>query len=105
MSTRKTSDNRDNEYEFWPARNDHSVPRKYAPAPNERLLVEHTEYPAEFERLVRATVEGDRNYQDAVIEVLVEMLVGQPRAHRRRRQTPPTGRWSPTHALEALRDS
>ena len=78
VSTRKTSDDRDNEYEFWPARNDHSVPRKYAPAPNERLLVEHTAYPAEFERLVRATVEGDRKYQDAVIEVLVEMLVGKP---------------------------
>ena len=78
VSTRKTSDNRDNEYEFWPTRNDHSVPRKYAPAPNERLLVEHTAYPAEFERLVRATVEGDRKYQDAVIEVIVEMLVGKP---------------------------
>lgn len=76
VSTRKTSDNRDNEYEFWPTRNDHSVPRKYAPAPNERLLVEHTEYPAEFERLVRATVEGDSKYQDAVLTVIADMLVG-----------------------------
>lgn len=78
VSTRKTTDNRDNEYEFWPTRNDHSVPRKYAPAPNERLLIDHTEYPAEFERLVRSTVEGDRKYQDAILEVITDLLVGKP---------------------------
>ncbi len=67
----KTADNRDNEYEFWPTRSDHTVPRKYEPAPNERLLVEHTEYPAEFERLVRASVEGsDVKYQDAILTVI-----------------------------------
>lgn len=84
VDTRKTADNRDNEYEFWPTRNDTSVPRKYEPAPNERLLIEHTEYPAEFERLVRASVEGsDAKYQDAILAVMGELLVGQPPAQVR----------------------
>ncbi|MFT4220524.1 MAG: tubulin-like doman-containing protein [Microbacterium sp.] len=76
VSTRKTTDNRDNEYDFWPQRGDRTVPRKYQPAPNERLLVEVDEYPGEFERLVRASV-GSEKYDNAILEVIGELLVGQ----------------------------
>ncbi|MBU4465591.1 MAG: tubulin-like doman-containing protein, partial [Actinobacteria bacterium] len=77
VSTRKTIDNRDNEYEFWPTRTDRTVPRKYAPAPNERLLVDHGEYPSEFERLVRASIEGASvKYQDAILTVVADLIVG-----------------------------
>jgi hypothetical protein len=82
VSTRKTSDNRDNEYDFWPSRNDRTVPRKYMPAPNERLLVEVEEYPAEFERLVRASM-GSEKYDNAVLEVIADILVGHGPANVR----------------------
>jgi hypothetical protein len=52
------------------------VPRKYSPAPNERMLVEPEKYPAEFQKLVRASVDGDAKYQDAVLRVLADQLVG-----------------------------
>ena len=56
---------------------DRTVPRKYEPAPNERLLVDHAEYPAEFERLVRASVEGsDAKYQDAILSVMARSARG-----------------------------
>lgn len=77
VSTRKTIDNRDNEYESWPTRIDRTVPRKYAPAPNERLLIDHSEYPAEFERLVRASAEGSGvKFQDAILAVVADLIVG-----------------------------
>ena len=77
VSDRRTPDNRDNEYEFWPRRADATVPRKYEPAPNERLLVAHTEYPREFEQLVRQSVEGaDAKYMDAILVVLGDLITG-----------------------------
>lgn len=76
VGDRQTSDERVNEYDFWPTRNDATVPRKYEPAPNERLLVDHQEYPAEFERLVRGTIEGATKYQDSVLGVITEILAG-----------------------------
>lgn len=81
VGDRRTIDERENEFQFWPSRNDATIPRKYEPAPNERLLVDHADYPAEFERLVRASVEGsDSKYQDAIFEVMTDLLVGQPPA-------------------------
>ncbi|MCJ1683980.1 tubulin-like doman-containing protein [Rathayibacter sp. VKM Ac-2928] len=76
VHSRKTSDDRENAYEFWPRRVDETVPRKYSPAPNERMLVEPEKYPAEFQKLVRASVDGDAKYQDAVLRVLADQLVG-----------------------------
>ena len=74
----KTSDDRDNGYPFWPTREDTTVPRKYEPAPNERLLVEHTEYPAEFDRLVRASSGGSQaRFGDAVMRVIADLIVGE----------------------------
>lgn len=77
VSSRKTSDDRTNSYKFWPERVDDTVPRKYAPAPNERMLIDPDEYPREFERLVLASVDGGRKYQDAVMRVLADLLVGE----------------------------
>lgn len=77
VKARKTSDDRDNDYDFWPKREDSTVPRKYTPAPNERLLVEQDEYPSEFERLVRATIsEGAGRFSDAVLDVVRDLIVG-----------------------------
>ncbi|MDN3495193.1 tubulin-like doman-containing protein [Planococcus sp. APC 4015] len=75
VGDRRTTDERANEYDFWPKRIDATVPRKYEPAPNERLLIDYREYPAEFERLVRASTGSDK-YQDAVLEVITDLLAG-----------------------------
>ncbi|GAA2009018.1 tubulin-like doman-containing protein [Microbacterium ulmi] len=81
VGDRQTSDERENEFQFWPTRSDSTVPRKYEPAPNERLLVDFRKYPAEFERLVSASVEGAGvKYQDAILAVMTDLLVGQPPA-------------------------
>lgn len=78
VSARKTSDDRDNDYEFWPRREDTTVPRKYRPAPNERLLVPHTDYPQEFEHLIRSSESGTARFSDAILEVIRELIVGVP---------------------------
>ncbi|GMA93076.1 tubulin-like doman-containing protein [Homoserinibacter gongjuensis] len=75
VTDRVQSDGRENPYDSWPQRIDSTVPRKYKPAPNERLLVPHTEYPAEFERLVENTYER-RRYQEAVLDVISDMVRG-----------------------------
>jgi len=73
----RTTDQRANEFQFWPSRIDATVPRKYEPAPNERLLIDHSDYPAEFERLVRASVAGEEvRYQDAIRGIMTDLLVG-----------------------------
>ncbi|QHC57738.1 tubulin-like doman-containing protein [Rathayibacter sp. VKM Ac-2760] len=76
VNARKTIDDRENAFDFWPSRVDRTVPRKYTPAPNERMLVEPERYPTEFEKLVSASVEEDAKYQDAVTTVLADLLVG-----------------------------
>ena len=74
-SASRTLDGRENDFDFWPRRNDSAVPRKFEPAPNERLLVEHTDYPEEFVRLVTATTQQER-YLDAILTVMSEVVVG-----------------------------
>ncbi|MEV8250650.1 tubulin-like doman-containing protein [Microbacterium sp. NPDC076768] len=77
VKARKTSDDRDNDYDFWPKSDDETVPRKYTPAPNERLLVEQGEYPGEFKALVRSTASTNNDrFSDAMREVVQELLVG-----------------------------
>jgi hypothetical protein len=75
VNAKRRPDGRENEFEQWPTRKDTSVPRKFAPAPNERLLIEHTEYPAEFARLVTATA-GEGLYLNAILQVMTEVIVG-----------------------------
>jgi hypothetical protein len=76
VNAKRRPDGRENEFEQWPTRKGDSVPRKFAPAPNERLLIEHTEYPAEFERLITKTV-GKGKYLDAILQVMTEVVVGE----------------------------
>jgi hypothetical protein len=75
VSEQTQSDGRENPYDFWPRRSDTSVPRKYTPAPNERLLVEHTEYPKEFNRLVSSSMNGAK-FDDAMMDVMTQVLMG-----------------------------
>lgn len=75
VNDRVQSDGRENEYAHWPARVGSAVPRKYEPAPNERLLVPHTDYPNEFERLVKETF-GGQHYEEAVIEAISDLVRG-----------------------------
>ncbi len=83
VKARKTTDDRDNDYDFWPKREDSTVPRKYTPAPNERLLVEQGEYPAEFESLIRSTFSsGTGRFSDAILEAVGELVVGVEAASR-----------------------
>lgn len=72
---KRTLDGRENDFEFWPGRGDDSLPRKFDPAPNERLLVSHMEYPAEFKRLVSSSTKQDK-YLDGILTVIDEMVVG-----------------------------
>ncbi|MGF6823113.1 hypothetical protein M2317_002024 [Microbacterium sp. ZKA21] len=77
VKARKTADDRDNDYDFWPKREDSTVPRKYTPAPNERLLVEQDEYPREFESLIRSTFsEGTGRFADGILDAVRELIVG-----------------------------
>ncbi|MCC6375796.1 MAG: hypothetical protein IT191_02120 [Microbacteriaceae bacterium] len=75
VNASKLADGRDNDYPFWPKRVDRTVPRKYTPAPNERLLIKQTAYPEEFERLVVATV-GRERYGDAIIDAIGSLIRG-----------------------------
>ncbi|MFE1645717.1 tubulin-like doman-containing protein [Microbacterium sp. P01] len=76
VNSRRTPDDRENDFPFWPTRNDDTVPRKYTPAPNERLLVEHTQYPREFEKLVRSSRSEAARFDDAMIAVIGDLIVG-----------------------------
>jgi hypothetical protein len=75
VSEQVQSDGRENPYDFWPRRSDKTVPRKYTPAPNERLLVEATDYPNEFNRLVSSSMNGQK-FDDAMFEVMTQVLMG-----------------------------
>ncbi|WP_166869314.1 tubulin-like doman-containing protein [Salinibacterium sp. ZJ70] len=75
VTERVQDDGRENEYPNWPHRTSTSVPRKYEPAPNERLLVKHTEYPAEFQRLVEQTF-GRRKFDEAVLDAVTDLICG-----------------------------
>ncbi|RFA21007.1 tubulin-like doman-containing protein [Subtercola boreus] len=75
VSEQNHSDGRVNEYEFWPRQDDQTVPRKYAPAPNERLLVEVAEYAGEFESLVSSAASG-ASFGDAMPTVMSSILLG-----------------------------
>ena len=79
---KKTIDDRENDYDFWPKRDDDTVPRKYTPAPNERLLVEPREYPGEFNRLIRSSFPEEGLFNDAMSKAMTELIVGFPAAER-----------------------
>jgi hypothetical protein len=75
VDAQRTADGRISDFQNWPGRSQTAVPRKFSPAPNERLLTEHTEYSEEFERLIVATTKSDR-YLDAILSVITQAIVG-----------------------------
>ncbi|HBS75905.1 MAG TPA: hypothetical protein DEB55_16200 [Microbacterium sp.] len=81
IDSRTLRDGRENDYAFWPKFGDPSVPRKYTPAPNERLLVSHEAYPTEFNRLVEATF-GKKKFDDAMREAIGELVRGPSAAEQ-----------------------
>ncbi|PPF78900.1 hypothetical protein C5B96_13770 [Subtercola sp. Z020] len=106
VSEQNHSDGRVNEYEFWPRQDDQTVPRKYAPAPNERLLVEVAEYPREFESLVSSAANGVQ-FGDAMPQVMGTILLGTigdetvTDANQRWRLIQSTRSWKPVVTAEA----
>ncbi len=70
----KLGDGRQNPYSSWPDAADQTVPKRFKPAPNERLLIEYTTYRDEFDRLVKQTVSDPK--RDAKRVVLDEFMMG-----------------------------
>jgi hypothetical protein len=70
----ETPEGRPNDYPFWPDRLSKSVSKKYQPSSNEKMLLEADEFPAEFERLIVASISDKERFDDAVVDVLSEML-------------------------------
>jgi hypothetical protein len=71
----KLLDQRENPYTSWPDFNEKSVPKKFEPAPNEQLLIEHSNYPDEFDTLVLQTINDPRI--DAKRKVVDEIITGE----------------------------
>ena len=67
-------DGRENPYRQWPNFQENEVPKKFAPAPNERLLVSHQGYSKLFDDLINKTVNDPRVNARSV--VLGEFTMG-----------------------------
>lgn len=70
----KLLDQRENPYPEWPDFKSNSVPQRFKPAPNERLLINYSSYPQEFDRLVSQTIADDK--VDAKRKVIDELIMG-----------------------------
>lgn len=70
----KLLDGRANPYSEWPSFKEASVPAKFAPAPNERLLFDHSEYPGQFDQLVVQTINDPS--ADAKRVVIDQLIMG-----------------------------
>jgi hypothetical protein len=70
----KLFDGRDNPYAEWPDFKQVNVPAKFHPAPNEKLLIDVSEYPAEFDSLVESTVNDSK--LDAKRVVIDQLIMG-----------------------------
>jgi len=70
----KLADGRSNPYSSWPNYSDASVPPRFRPAPNERLLIHYKAYAKKFDELVKQTVSDPG--LDAKRVVLEEFTMG-----------------------------
>ena len=68
-------DGRTNAYLGWTKFDSQSVPKRLNPAPNERLLIEIEQFPAEFSEQIRRSVSEERQ-SNAPTVVLDEILMG-----------------------------
>ena len=69
------ADHVQNLYLTWPREDQETVPQKFEPAPNEYLLIELSQYPGEYKRLVTETVKHERR-ANAMSVVIDEVLMG-----------------------------
>jgi hypothetical protein len=70
----KLLDQRENPFPEWPDFNSKSVPLRFKPAPNERLLIDYATYPREFDALVKQTISDSR--VEAKRVVVDEVIMG-----------------------------
>lgn len=70
----KLLDQRENPFSEWPDFKSTSVPQRFKPAPNERLLIDYLSYPQEFDSLVTQTVSDSK--VDAKRVVINEVIMG-----------------------------
>ena len=70
----KLLDQRDNPYTSWPDFKTNSVPQRFVPAPNERLLIDYETYPEEFDKLILETISDPK--VDAKRKVIDEVVIG-----------------------------
>ncbi|MEY4424127.1 MAG: hypothetical protein RLZZ258_1230 [Actinomycetota bacterium] len=70
----KLLDQRENPFPEWPDFSSTSVPLRFKPAPNERLLIDYASYPKEFDTLVKQTVSDTK--VDAKRVVVDEVVMG-----------------------------
>lgn len=70
----KLPDGRDNPYGSWPSNAESSVPKRFKPAPNERLLIDYKSYGTEYDRLIKQTISDDK--VDASRVVLDQFIMG-----------------------------
>jgi hypothetical protein len=70
----KLMDGRKNPYKSWPNEGSIEVPMKFHPAPNERLLIDHEEYPQHFDSLVKQTISDAK--VDAKRVVIDQLIMG-----------------------------
>lgn len=106
----KLLDGRANPYSEWPSFKDISVPAKFAPAPNERLLYETTDYPNSFDELVVRTVnEPNADAKRVVIDQLIMGVYAsdelkQLPENQQWKVVDQTQKWVPTDRNHQLRE-
>lgn len=74
VNNQKLGDGRENPYGSWPSEDGGSVPKRFKPADNERLLIDYKTYGKEYERLVKQTISDDK--VDASRVVLDQFIMG-----------------------------
>jgi hypothetical protein len=107
----KLLDGRLNPYKEWPDFKQQGVPNKFHPAPNERLLIDHEVYPAEFDELVVNTINDPKaDAKRVVIDQLImgtygsEELLSLPQAQQWKIVSQ-TQQWIPTERRFQLREA
>lgn len=69
------TDGRDNAYHGWPTFESPYVPKRFNPAPNERLMIDVEQFPTEFTEQIRRSVREERQ-GNAFSVVIDEILMG-----------------------------
>ena len=74
-TSKTTPDNRPNDFPTWPTRQSETMPQRYEPAPNERLLVDYRDFPKEFADLIKQTT-GKEVVDSGLVAALGAVIAG-----------------------------